>query len=94
MPITGPEAVTIGLATELVSRDGLEDAAQRLAEELAGLSTDAYRHAKAGLHSGLDNHFENELLSNGLAQATLLTSADFRDRLEAVKKARANKVRS
>lgn len=93
-PVTGPEAVAMGLATELVPRDDLEAAAQRLAEELAGISPDTYRHAKAGLHSGLDNHFENELLSNGLAQATLLTSADFRNRLEAVKTARANKVRS
>jgi enoyl-CoA hydratase/carnithine racemase len=89
LPISGAQAVEIGLAVELTSFDGLRAVTQALALELAAISPNAYREAKVGLHRGLDSHFENELLSCGLAQATLLTSEDFGQRLAAVKAARA-----
>lgn len=84
-PVDGEEAIRIGLASELVAEGAMTEAAQTLALELAALPSNAYREAKAGLHRGLDAPIESDWQTSGLAQATLLTSPEFRERLDHIK---------
>ena len=83
-PVGAQEALQIGLATELVPPEQLWDAAQALAVELAALSPDAYREAKVALHRGLDSPMESEWQTASLVQGMLLTSDDFREKLDKI----------
>jgi enoyl-CoA hydratase/carnithine racemase len=89
--VDGAEAVAIGLANDIVEPEALENAAQTLAVELAGLPEHAYREVKRGLHRGLEAGLAQEWQSNVLAQSILLGTEDFRARLASIKQATAGR---
>ena len=78
------EALTAGLATELVAEDALESRALELAEELAALPPLAFAATKAGLRQGLENSFEQTFSANILTQALMIGTDDFREGVAAV----------
>lgn len=77
--IKGPEALSMGLATECVPASDLRSAAQRLGEELAGLSGEAYSEAKRVINAGADTALAEVLDQSAQAQGRLLVSQHFRD---------------
>lgn len=77
--IKGSEALSMGLATECVPASDLRAAAQRLGEELAGLSSEAYAEAKRLIHAGADMDLPDALNQSAQAQGRLLVSQSFRD---------------
>jgi enoyl-CoA hydratase/carnithine racemase len=88
-PVTGAQAVAIGLATELVQEDERERRAIELARELAALPPLAYRATKEALWQGLQASFEDVWATDLLHQSILLGSSDFREGIDAIKARRA-----
>jgi enoyl-CoA hydratase/carnithine racemase len=82
--VNGSEAVTAGLANELVAQDQLENRALALAEELAALPPLAYAAIKAGLRQGLEQSFEQTFATGILTQAGMIQSDDFKEGVSAV----------
>lgn len=88
-PVGAAEAVSLGLASEQVEASRLDARGQELAAELARAAPLAYRAIKAALHRGLQSSMETEWSANVSAQSILISSADFREGVEAVKGKRA-----
>jgi enoyl-CoA hydratase/carnithine racemase len=86
--VPAQQALNMGLASEVVAREQLQQRGRELATELACLPPLAYSAIKQGLHRGLDSSMQNEWQSNVIAQAALLSTEDFREGLAAVKERR------
>jgi enoyl-CoA hydratase/carnithine racemase len=86
--VSGAAAVQIGLASEVVPANQIDERGRVFAAELASLPPRAYATIKEALHRGLESSMQNEWSANVLAQAMLLSTADFREGLAAVKERR------
>jgi enoyl-CoA hydratase/carnithine racemase len=86
--VNAETAVAIGLATEVLKREGLDARGKQFALELSRAAPLAYASAKQAMHRGLETTMEAEWSSNVLNQAVLLSSSDFREGLSAVKEKR------
>jgi Enoyl-CoA hydratase/carnithine racemase len=82
--VDADQAERIGLTSEVVEPDRLEARARALAAELVDLAPLAVATIKRGLRRGLESGMEAEFDANLLGQAMLLSSADFREGLDAV----------
>lgn len=83
------EAVQIGLISEVVPRDKLQQRGRELALELAQAAPLAYAAVKQALHRGLETGIEAEWTANLPTQAILIGSEDFREGLAAVREKRS-----
>ncbi|MBB6426863.1 enoyl-CoA hydratase/isomerase family protein [Sphingopyxis sp. JAI128] len=83
--VKAEEALAIGLATELVAPDALRSRGLELADELARAAPLAYSAIKTALRRGGETSMDAEWSANLPQQALLLTSADFREGLAAVR---------
>lgn len=86
-PISAPEALAIGLVGEVVPACSLQERGEAFARELGDIPAMAYTSIKQGLQRGLESAMEAEWQANLPAQALLLASDDFRQRLAATKAA-------
>jgi enoyl-CoA hydratase/carnithine racemase len=89
--VSGLAAVAMGLATEAVPADRIDERGRAFATELAGLPPVAYATVKEALHRGLESSMQSEWTANIIAQAMLLGTEDFREGLAAVKERRPPK---
>lgn len=87
--VKGEEALRIGLVTEMVPAEELEDRSMAFATELAASPPAAYAVVKESLHRALETSMDAEWSANLPNQALLLSSDDFREGLDAVKARRA-----
>lgn len=87
-PIPAAEALAIGLVSEVVEKEGLRARGLELAHELASAAPMAYAAIKTALHRGSESGMDAELSANLPQQALLITSADFREGLAAVRERR------
>lgn len=78
------EAARLGLATEVVAPEKLEEAATALAEKLAAGPPLALSLFKEGLRRGMESSLAAEWEFNLYAQAMLLNSADFAEAVAAM----------
>ena len=81
--IDADEALRLGIVTELVEPDALDDAASALAEELMRLSPLSLAMAKRVLNRAYDGPLALGLELEGLAYGFLRGSDDFREGVEA-----------
>ena len=86
--IKAEEAVTIGLANELVPAEKLRDRAMELATELAALPPQGYRLAKMAFHRAFESTMENEWTTNAMSQAILMATEDFAEGIAAIREGR------
>lgn len=86
--VGGPEAEVIGLANRCVADDQLEKVAYKYARELAEGAPLAQEAIKACLIRGMESTLHSEWETNTFAQATLLTSDDFKEAVAAIKEFR------
>ena len=77
------EALAAGLVSEVVPREELDAAADRLVDELLALPALALRMAKRVLNGAYDGPLPMGLELEGLAYGFLRTTADFREGVEA-----------
>ena len=75
-PVTGPDAVTIGLANRCVEPDQLLDEASGLATRLAGGPTFAYQNTKMLLTREADMTLQGALELEAMTQAHLMQTHD------------------
>lgn len=87
--VGGPEALQIGLVSELVAEEALAARGAAFAAELAATAPMAYATIKQSLQRGLESGMEAEWQANLPNQALLLGTADFREGLAATKARRA-----
>lgn len=87
--VNAEEALAIGLASEVVAFEDLRARGLELAAELAAAAPLAYAAVKTALHRGGESGIDAEWSANLPQQALLLTSADFREGLSAVRERRA-----
>ena len=78
-PVNGKEAELIGLANKCVPDDKLMEAAMATARELAQGAPLALAAMKEGLRRGMESSLTAEWETNVFAQATLLSSEDFKE---------------
>ena len=88
-PVAGEEAVKIGLANELVEKENLQDAAMKLALRLAEGAPLALSTIKEGLRRGMESTLAAEWEYNVFAQATLISSEDYKEGANAVMEKRS-----
>jgi 2-oxoglutaroyl-CoA hydrolase len=81
--IAAQEALALGLVTEVVARDELDAAVDRLLEELRALSPLVLAMVKRVLNHAYDGPLGLGLEVEGLAYALLRTTSDFREGVEA-----------
>lgn len=86
--VYGPEAKAIGLATECVAGDRLEQLVHEFANELAGRPRAALAVAKQGLRRGMEGTLAGEWEFNLQAQAMLIGGPDFAEALAAIEEKR------
>lgn len=86
-PIPATEALAIGLVGEVVPPEHLADRGAAFARELGEIPAMAYTSIKQGLQRGLEGAMEAEWQANLSAQALLLGSDGFKQRLAATKAA-------
>lgn len=86
-PVLAQEALAIGLVGEVVAADLLATRGEAFARELSQIPAMAYASIKQGLQRGMESAMEAEWQANLSAQALLLGSDDFRQRLAATKAA-------
>ncbi len=86
--VGGAEALAAGLLNEIVEAEALRDRVQQRAMAMAALPRHAFRAAKEALHRGIESTMEGEWAANVMAQSLLLSSDDFKARLEARSPAR------
>ena len=86
--VYGPEAKAIGLATECVARDKLEEAVLKFAQDLASKPRAALAVAKQGLRRGMEGTLAGEWEFNLQAQAMLMKGSDFAEAIEALEQKR------
>lgn len=86
-PIPADEAIAIGLVGEVVPAESLDERGEAFARELGAIPAMAYASIKQGLQRGLESAMEAEWQANLSAQALLLGSDDFKQRLAATKAA-------
>jgi enoyl-CoA hydratase/carnithine racemase len=79
--VNAPEAVAIGLASEVVPVAELHATAQRRALELTEFPAASYRLAKESLQRPLSADMEREWQANVMAQSLLICSDEFRNRV-------------
>ncbi|WP_242123949.1 enoyl-CoA hydratase/isomerase family protein [Sphingobium sp. Sx8-8] len=87
--VEAEEAKRIGLASEVVPIERLNDRAHELARELADMAPMALAAVKRGLRRGLETGMEAEFDANVAAQAMLLSSEDFKEGLGSVMERRS-----
>ena len=87
--IAAEEALSLGLVTEVVSSDALDQAVDRLLEELSALSPLALATAKRILNHAYDGPLPLGLELEGLAYGLLRSTHDFREGVEAFLEKRA-----
>lgn len=87
-PVGATAALQMGLASEVLPRDQLDQRGRELAAELSRLPPAAYAAIKQSLHRGLESSMQSEWAANLLGQALLLSTDDFREGLAAVKERR------
>jgi 2-oxoglutaroyl-CoA hydrolase len=81
--IAAPEALSLGLVTEVVPQDELEDAVGRLVQELSELSPLALRTAKRVLNQVYDSPLHVGIEIEGYAYGMLRSTDDFKEGVEA-----------
>jgi 2-oxoglutaroyl-CoA hydrolase len=81
--IPADEALTLGLVTEVVSMDGLDDAVTALVEELSRHSPLALAMAKRVLNTAYDGPLHLGLEVEGLAYGLMQQTHDFHEGVEA-----------
>ena len=81
--VSAAEALALGLVTEIVAAEDLDDAVQRLVDELAQLSPLALATAKRVLNHVYDAPLHMGIEIEGLAYGMLRSSHDFREGVEA-----------
>ncbi len=86
--VYGPEAKAIGLATECVAADKLEELVREFASELAGRPRAALAVAKQGLRRGMEGTLAGEWEFNLQVQAMLISGPDFAEALDAIEQKR------
>jgi enoyl-CoA hydratase/carnithine racemase len=88
-PIEAAAALALGLVLEVVPDDMLDDAAERLSQELQRLPPLAVAAARAGLRQGLGSTLEREWEAAVHVQAALLKSDDLQEAVAAITARRA-----
>jgi enoyl-CoA hydratase/carnithine racemase len=83
--VRAPEALRIGLISELVPSGLLRERAQTRMEVLSAMPAGAFRLAKEALHRGLESTMDHEWQATVLAQTMLLETQEFRERLAKVR---------
>jgi enoyl-CoA hydratase/carnithine racemase len=78
-PLSAEDAERYGLVGELVDDEGLDQAAQALAQRLAGGPAQAYAQTKALLSRELDMSLSGALELEAMTQALLMNGADYRE---------------
>jgi enoyl-CoA hydratase/carnithine racemase len=78
-PLSAEDAERYGLVSELVDDEGLDQAAQALAQRLAGGPAQAYAQTKALLSRELDMSLSGALELEAMTQALLMNGADYRE---------------
>lgn len=86
VPMQAEQALAAGLVSEVVELERLQARGLEMAEELIALSPSAYKVIKQSIHRGLSSTMEAEWTANLPNQALLLSSSDFLENLEAVKR--------
>jgi enoyl-CoA hydratase/carnithine racemase len=86
--VYGPEGKAIGLATECVAADKLDELAREFGRELAGRSRAALAMAKQGLRRGMEGTLAGEWEFNLQAQAMLIAGPDFAEAVDALEQKR------
>ncbi|MCP5263407.1 MAG: enoyl-CoA hydratase-related protein [Lysobacteraceae bacterium] len=89
--VYGPEAKSIGLATECVPAGELQALGQRFAEDLATRAQNALRVAKQGLRRGMEGTLQGEWEFNLQAQAMLIKGDDYAEAVQAIEERRKPK---
>lgn len=87
-PITGEEAFSLGLVTELIEETVWEDEVQRFAESLASLPTKSFSLIKRYMMDGMHQPFEQMLENEAQAQRIAGSSKDHLEGLQAFKEKR------
>jgi len=87
-PVNGKEAERIGLANKCVPDDKLNDEAMAFAKKLTKGAPLSLAAIKEGLRRGMESTLYTEWEANSLAQATLLSSEDFREAVASRKESR------
>ena len=87
-PVSGQEALAMGLATKLVADIELEGASMALAARLAAKPPLAMRVIKEGIRKGLESDFSAAQMHGLYAQATLLKSSDYLEAINALREKR------
>lgn len=87
-PVSGQEALAMGLATKLVADIELEGASMALAARLAAKPPLAMRVIKEGIRKGLESDFAAAQMHGLYAQATLLKSGDYLEAINALREKR------
>lgn len=82
--VYGPEAKTIGLATECVALNELPKLAETFLADLASRSQNALRVAKQGLRRGMEGTLTGEWEFNLQAQAALIKGEDYAEAVDAI----------
>ncbi len=86
--VYGPEAKSIGLATECVASDAFPAAVAAFAAKLAARSPAALSVAKQGLRRGMEGSLAGEWEFNLQAQAMLISGPDFAEAVSALEEKR------
>jgi enoyl-CoA hydratase/carnithine racemase len=86
--VYGPEAKAIGLATECVAADKLDEQVLEFGRDLAGRSRTALAMAKQGLRRGMEGTLAGEWEFNLQAQAMLIAGPDFAEAVDALEQKR------
>jgi enoyl-CoA hydratase/carnithine racemase len=86
--VYGPEAKAIGLATECVVADKLDELVREFGKELAGRPRAALAMAKQGLRRGMEGTLAGEWEFNLQAQAMLIGGPDFAEAVDALEQKR------
>lgn len=84
--INAEKALAIGLASEIVETDVLDERGLSLASELSALSPLAYRSVKEALHRGLETTMDAEWSTNALNQSLLIGTDHFRKMVSVIRK--------
>jgi enoyl-CoA hydratase/carnithine racemase len=87
-PVNGKEAETIGLVNTCVPDDKLEEETDVWAKKLVKGAPLALAAIKEGLRRGMESTLFAEWEVNAYAQATLLSSNDFKEAVSAIKTSR------
>ena len=83
--VKAEEALEMGLVSQVVAPDALDENGLTLARELAALAPTAYATIKEAIQRGLETGMEAEWTANVANQAVLMSGPDFREGIAAVK---------